>query len=237
MNKLSATACALLLAGVVVGWAQQEKQRSVVQLARGMAWQVEQLEDSERLFAPRERTSRAEEQAAKEVRLVEKNTVGRDHRRQELFDRDGRPTVRYITIDFLLIEQADGSFLLQDTVEHEESGVLPLRPDRLREFDWTKGLSPVASLEVDGVECDIYALQPNGLPAEPGYDLESGVQFLTAIGKNDRFPRRLETPGKVLRYVSRDRVKPGGLPEKAQLAVDEYMERLRLRIQRYALPR
>jgi len=237
MNKVSAIACALLLAGVVFGWAQQDKQRSVIQLARGMSWQVEQLEDSERLFAPPERTSRAEEQTAKEVRLVEKNTVGRDHRRQELFDQDDRPTIQYITIDFLLIEQADGTFLLQDTIEHEGSEVLPLRPDRLREFDWTEGLSPVTSLEVDGVECDIYALQPDGSAAPAGYDLESGVQFLTAIGKNDRFPRRLETPGKVLRYVSQARVKPTGLPEQAQLAVDEFMEQVRLRIQRYALPR
>lgn len=216
------------------------KSQSVARLQPGMVWQVEELNPSERLFrgAPggAAQNPTGESDQSLSSRLVERNTVGRDHRQQDVVDRDGNWTEQYITSEFLLTRRADGSFSLLTTEENMEVNLPRLRPDRLREFAWTERLSPVTTLRVDGVECEIFALRANGEPVDSVDELADNL-LLAAIGKDDGFPRRLESPGRVLRFLPKERVQPTGLPMAARAAVDEYREALRKKVQRYALPR
>ncbi len=226
-------ACTFLAVLAGMGWAQQPKSRSMLRLHPGVAWQVEMLAASDRLFA----SNNTGEAAAGQVELTETNSIGRDHRRQAIIHPDGKTEVRYITANFLLTEQSDGTFTLQTTGEDEESNLPRLRPDRLLEFAWTEGLKPVATMQVDGVECDIYAIAHDRTPVLPAEARVGEIRYLAAIGREDHFPRRLETPAKVLRFVPLPRVQPAGLPASAQKAVEEYLEKVRKQVQRHALPR
>lgn len=224
---------AFLAVWVETGQAQQSKSRPVIRLQPGMSWHVELLGPSDRLLA----SANTRVPNATPGALAETNTLGRDHRRQEVLKPGGKAEIRYITSEYLLIEQTDGTFALETTERDEELNLPRLRPDRLSEFAWTEGLQPVASVLVDGVDCDVFAIGADRNPILPANFPDSEIRYLAAIGSEDRFPRRLETPTEVLRFVPLPRVQPVGLPASAQRAVEEYVEKVRIQIQRHALPR
>lgn len=203
--------------------AQSEpNQRVVGRLQPGMNWQVEELPSSARLLGG-DKSVNAETPG----KLVKKGSVGRAHRRQEILSPEGEWTDQYITREFLLTRQPDGSFSLESPVEDPESGLQRQRPDRLQEFSWLEGLAPSGRMTIDGVDCEIYALRFDRVPVKLSVGSQEGLNLVAAIGLVDRFPRRLETPSRVLRYIPQPARSPETLPIGAQEVIMGYEKRLR----------
>lgn len=213
-------------------FAQQKRQTNPVRrLAPGTAWIVEDLPTGSSILAKEKSPTQIE------GKTVEKNLVGKGYRRQEIL-KSGHWDLQFITEEFLLTRQGDGTFDLVESDEIEESHLPRLTPYTLREFFWIKGLGAVEQRMVDGVPCHIYIADALGNSLELTDEARKRIYYVAAIGQSDGFPRRLETPSRSLRYVPQPRVaQPEALPAAAQAAIDAYREKLRKVIQQYALPR
>ncbi len=229
MNRLILLSLSAFLLGNAILPAQDERRnRNVVRLQPGMAWHVEELDLSNRLFA-------MSAEGNPNGRLVGKGSVGRDHRLQQMLQSDGAWQDQYVAGKFLLTRQADGNFHLELPIEDEESIFPRPRPDRLAEFEWVEKISPQEKRVIDGVECEIFMATFHGNQVVS--DNIGDLYYVAAIGTVDRFPRRLETPSRVLRFIPQPRVSPVDMPAGAKNAIHEYQEAIRIKTIQNAYPR
>jgi hypothetical protein len=208
---------------------EAETTRHMPKLKPGMVWHVEELPAAQSLFAPKP-PPRAEAtgNTPTPARLIEKNAMGKNLRRQEKLDPQGHWHLSYLTPKYLLSEEKDGSFKLTLTEKDEDRNLPRPRPDRLAEFLWIEKLQPApATRTVDGVACWIFAAREDGTPLEATADPGQKPARIAAIGIADMFPRRLEIHGTVLRYTPKPPENPVELPEPAQAALRKNEERIR----------
>lgn len=214
--------------------------RPVKGLAPGMAWKVEALPGDQQTSVPAEGTEAARTPAApaaESIVLVETNVMGVNFRHQTTETPPGRRQTRLFQDGIFFIPSPDGATFSVDFPNEELAGSM-VNPKRLTEFDWVGPEWWVATAVVDGVKCDIYR-QPWPQP-EPDEDSEPPVvgksARLAAIGREDRFPRRLESPYRVLRYVPLPSVTPPTLPAGAVAASREFEKKIERQENRFRIP-
>jgi len=213
----------------------------VASLRPGMSWEVWQLPEEERTVPPKLQTTGSRQKgdlSDASGRLLQRNVMGANFRLQEQVATDSRITKRYVTRRYVFVEEsADGELLMQEIILDEDTPTAVERYDRLQEFDWIRPGDHQGTSTVDGVECDIY-MAPL-LHIHRDSPLLASMQVptrLAAIGRVDRFPRRLEGPDGVRRYAPQPVASIPEFPTQATVLLEAYLERMQKQIDRYALP-
>lgn len=219
----------------------------IAPLSPGMAWKVEVL--PEKFKTDPEKVGSALLAGPKEGKLVEENVVGEDFRQQKVPVEDGNFRIRLVKGPVVLLMDADGK---KYSLDYSDDEMQESRIDAnyLQEFSWVGSEWLVGRGMVDGVECDLYFKPRTQVPhTEAAPNDPDSVDFVqpqgsrfAAIGREDRFPRRLELEapvglGSLRRYTLLPPVSPlPTLPEQAAEIIREIEEKIEQQSRRYRIP-
>jgi len=214
---------------------------AVTPLRPGMSWEVRLLPEEERTPSPKLRSRPVEKENVRSAgggRLLQRNTMGKNFRWQELYESGDESKTRFVTKQFIFEESPEtGQLVMWESVRDPDDPRSAESPDQLQEFDWIQPEDHHGVAVVDGVECDIYVAPLLDIHRESPLFETLQVPFrLAAIGKADRFPRRLEGPDGVRQYLPQPLVPVPTMPNAAARLLKEYREQVELQANRFKMP-
>jgi hypothetical protein len=164
--------------------------------------------------------------------------MGKNFRWQELYESGDESKTRFVTKQFIFEESPEtGQLVMWESVRDPDDPRSAESPDQLQEFDWIQPEDHHGVAVVDGVECDIYVAPLLDIHRESPLFETLQVPFrLAAIGKADRFPRRLEGPDGVRQYLPQPLVPVPTMPNAAARLLKEYREQVELQANRFKMP-
>jgi hypothetical protein len=240
--KIKSSKIGLLLGlGLISGSLTAAEPSLLAPLRPGMSWEIWELAEEDRTVPPKLQPpgrNPPEARLGEKGRLLQHNVMGKNFRLQKIHFSESEEQTRYVTRHFVFEKDpGSGEMLMQEIFSDEENPAGAERYDRLQEFGWIRAEDYQGTAEIDGVECDLY-MAPL-LHVHRQSPLLASMQVpvrVAAIGRSDRFPRRLEGPDGVRRYVPQPSVAVPELPAQALQLNAEYRERLENLVNRYALP-
>jgi len=211
---------------------------AIAPLQPGMKWEIWQLPACDRTLPAQPQNSNKHQGSGEKSFLLRRNILGKNFRLQQIFSSDASQRSRYVTRQYVFEENPDtGEFTMHELINDEDDPTSMERFDRLQEFEWIRSEDYRGTIKVDGVECDIYMAPLLDLHRDSPLVASMQVPVrLAAIGKSDRFPRRLEGPDGVFRYTPQPKAPSPELPDKVTELMREYRQRMEKRTRRFDLP-